>query len=71
MHGFLIYLKLDISVYLCSIYETYVEIKSLLMQIDQIYILSVFLFQTANGYILFFEIPSARDKYLYEPMYPK
>ncbi|XP_025953250.2 guanine nucleotide exchange factor subunit RIC1 isoform X3 [Dromaius novaehollandiae] len=26
---------------------------------------------TANGYILFFEIPSARDKYLYEPMYPK
>ncbi|OXB62778.1 hypothetical protein ASZ78_017074 [Callipepla squamata] len=25
---------------------------------------------TANGYILFFEIPSARDKYLYEPMYP-
>ncbi|XP_074994142.1 guanine nucleotide exchange factor subunit RIC1 isoform X9 [Calonectris borealis] len=31
----------------------------------------MFLFQTANGYILFFEIPSARDKYLYEPMYPK
>uniref|UniRef100_A0A803VYI8 Guanine nucleotide exchange factor subunit RIC1 n=1 Tax=Ficedula albicollis TaxID=59894 RepID=A0A803VYI8_FICAL len=27
--------------------------------------------QTANGYILFFEIPSARDKYLYEPIYPK
>ncbi|KAM8984712.1 guanine nucleotide exchange factor subunit RIC1 isoform 4-T4 [Ara ararauna] len=26
---------------------------------------------TANGYILFFEIPSTRDKYLYEPMYPK
>ncbi|XP_032941100.1 guanine nucleotide exchange factor subunit RIC1 isoform X2 [Catharus ustulatus] len=26
---------------------------------------------TANGYILFFEIPSARDKYLYEPVYPK
>nr|XP_030114705.3 guanine nucleotide exchange factor subunit RIC1 isoform X1 [Taeniopygia guttata] len=26
---------------------------------------------TANGYILFFEIPSARDKYLYEPIYPK
>ncbi|XP_051499261.1 guanine nucleotide exchange factor subunit RIC1 isoform X4 [Apus apus] len=26
---------------------------------------------TANGYILFFEIPPARDKYLYEPMYPK
>ncbi|XP_038025948.1 guanine nucleotide exchange factor subunit RIC1 isoform X2 [Anas acuta] len=26
---------------------------------------------TAKGYILFFEIPSARDKYLYEPMYPK
>ncbi|NWS12092.1 RIC1 protein, partial [Pachyramphus minor] len=26
---------------------------------------------TANGYVLFFEIPSARDKYLYEPMYPK
>ncbi|XP_050769359.1 guanine nucleotide exchange factor subunit RIC1 isoform X2 [Gymnogyps californianus] len=26
---------------------------------------------TANGYILFFEVPSARDKYLYEPMYPK
>ncbi|XP_019333630.1 guanine nucleotide exchange factor subunit RIC1 isoform X3 [Alligator mississippiensis] len=26
---------------------------------------------TANGYILFFDIPSARDKYLYEPMYPK
>ncbi|KAM6304560.1 guanine nucleotide exchange factor subunit RIC1 isoform 5-T5 [Podargus strigoides] len=26
---------------------------------------------TANGYILFFEIPSASDKYLYEPMYPK
>ncbi|KAM6109777.1 guanine nucleotide exchange factor subunit RIC1 isoform 6-T6 [Phoenicopterus ruber ruber] len=26
---------------------------------------------TANGYILFFEIPSAREKYLYEPMYPK
>ncbi|NXL52292.1 RIC1 protein, partial [Podilymbus podiceps] len=26
---------------------------------------------TANGYILFFEIPSVRDKYLYEPMYPK
>ncbi|NXN25381.1 RIC1 protein, partial [Nycticryphes semicollaris] len=26
---------------------------------------------TANGYILFFEIPSARDKYLYEPMSPK
>ncbi|XP_074022510.1 guanine nucleotide exchange factor subunit RIC1 isoform X2 [Numenius arquata] len=26
---------------------------------------------TANGYILFFEIPSPRDKYLYEPMYPK
>ncbi|NWX51509.1 RIC1 protein, partial [Steatornis caripensis] len=26
---------------------------------------------TSNGYILFFEIPSARDKYLYEPMYPK
>ncbi|XP_009817911.2 guanine nucleotide exchange factor subunit RIC1 isoform X1 [Gavia stellata] len=25
----------------------------------------------ANGYILFFEIPSAGDKYLYEPMYPK
>uniref|UniRef100_A0A672UYM3 Guanine nucleotide exchange factor subunit RIC1 n=1 Tax=Strigops habroptila TaxID=2489341 RepID=A0A672UYM3_STRHB len=28
-------------------------------------------FSTANGYILFFEIPSTRDKYLYEPMYPK
>ncbi|KAJ7396619.1 RIC1 like protein, RAB6A GEF complex partner 1 [Pitangus sulphuratus] len=26
---------------------------------------------TANGYVLFFEIPSARDKYLYEPVYPK
>ncbi|NWT92687.1 RIC1 protein, partial [Urocynchramus pylzowi] len=26
---------------------------------------------TANGYILFFELPSARDKYLYEPIYPK
>ncbi|XP_064499321.1 guanine nucleotide exchange factor subunit RIC1 isoform X2 [Pseudopipra pipra] len=26
---------------------------------------------TANGYVLFFDIPSARDKYLYEPMYPK
>ncbi|XP_027565451.1 RAB6A-GEF complex partner protein 1 isoform X6 [Neopelma chrysocephalum] len=26
---------------------------------------------TANGYVLFFHIPSARDKYLYEPMYPK
>ncbi|NXT53378.1 RIC1 protein, partial [Pluvianellus socialis] len=26
---------------------------------------------TENGYILFFEIPSVRDKYLYEPMYPK
>ncbi|NWR67047.1 RIC1 protein, partial [Bucorvus abyssinicus] len=26
---------------------------------------------TANGYILFFEIPSSRYKYLYEPMYPK
>ncbi|NXP33243.1 RIC1 protein, partial [Leiothrix lutea] len=26
---------------------------------------------TANGYILFFEIPSGRDKYLYEPIYPK
>ncbi|XP_031461991.1 RAB6A-GEF complex partner protein 1 isoform X1 [Phasianus colchicus] len=26
---------------------------------------------TANGYILFFEIPPARDKYLYEPVYPK
>ncbi|NXD44559.1 RIC1 protein, partial [Copsychus sechellarum] len=26
---------------------------------------------TTNGYILFFEIPSARDKYLYEPIYPK
>ncbi|XP_058682563.1 guanine nucleotide exchange factor subunit RIC1 isoform X1 [Poecile atricapillus] len=26
---------------------------------------------TANGYILFFEIPSARDKFLYEPIYPK
>ncbi|NWS45077.1 RIC1 protein, partial [Probosciger aterrimus] len=26
---------------------------------------------TANGYIIFFEIPSTRDKYLYEPMYPK
>ncbi|NXO58296.1 RIC1 protein, partial [Aramus guarauna] len=26
---------------------------------------------TANGYILFFEIPSVRDKYLYEPVYPK
>ncbi|NXI59250.1 RIC1 protein, partial [Chloroceryle aenea] len=26
---------------------------------------------TENGYILFFEIPPARDKYLYEPMYPK
>ncbi|NWW00237.1 RIC1 protein, partial [Machaerirhynchus nigripectus] len=26
---------------------------------------------TANGYILFFEIPLARDKYLYEPIYPK
>ncbi|XP_065520181.1 guanine nucleotide exchange factor subunit RIC1 isoform X1 [Lathamus discolor] len=26
---------------------------------------------TANGYILFFEIPSTRDKYLYEPMYPR
>ncbi|XP_030909997.1 guanine nucleotide exchange factor subunit RIC1 isoform X3 [Melopsittacus undulatus] len=26
---------------------------------------------TANGYILFFEIPSTRDKYLYEPIYPK
>ncbi|XP_053910017.1 guanine nucleotide exchange factor subunit RIC1 isoform X2 [Cuculus canorus] len=26
---------------------------------------------TANGYILFFEIPSARDRYLYEPIYPK
>ncbi|XP_068279803.1 guanine nucleotide exchange factor subunit RIC1 isoform X2 [Nyctibius grandis] len=26
---------------------------------------------TTNGYILFFEIPPARDKYLYEPMYPK
>ncbi|NXM31937.1 RIC1 protein, partial [Oxyruncus cristatus] len=26
---------------------------------------------TANGYVLFFEIPSARDKYLYEPVFPK
>ncbi|NXK94901.1 RIC1 protein, partial [Formicarius rufipectus] len=26
---------------------------------------------TANGYILFFGIPSARDKYLYEPVYPR
>nr|XP_056722672.1 guanine nucleotide exchange factor subunit RIC1-like [Euleptes europaea] len=26
---------------------------------------------TANGYILFFNLPSARDKYLYEPIYPK
>ncbi|XP_027491220.1 RAB6A-GEF complex partner protein 1 isoform X5 [Corapipo altera] len=26
---------------------------------------------TANGYVLFFDIPSARDKYLYEPVYPK
>ncbi|NXP08593.1 RIC1 protein, partial [Thinocorus orbignyianus] len=26
---------------------------------------------TANGYILFFEIPSARDKCIYEPMSPK
>uniref|UniRef100_A0A8C3TD85 Guanine nucleotide exchange factor subunit RIC1 n=1 Tax=Chelydra serpentina TaxID=8475 RepID=A0A8C3TD85_CHESE len=26
---------------------------------------------TANGYILFFDIPSSRDKYLYEPVYPK
>ncbi|XP_009667391.2 guanine nucleotide exchange factor subunit RIC1 isoform X2 [Struthio camelus] len=26
---------------------------------------------TANGYILFFEIPSAADKYLYEPLFPK
>uniref|UniRef100_A0A8D0HFF1 Protein RIC1 homolog n=1 Tax=Sphenodon punctatus TaxID=8508 RepID=A0A8D0HFF1_SPHPU len=26
---------------------------------------------TTNGYILFFDIPSARDKYLYEPTYPK
>uniref|UniRef100_A0A8C0GF04 Protein RIC1 homolog n=1 Tax=Chelonoidis abingdonii TaxID=106734 RepID=A0A8C0GF04_CHEAB len=25
---------------------------------------------TANGYILFFDIPSSRDKYLYEPVYP-
>ncbi|KAM9587851.1 guanine nucleotide exchange factor subunit RIC1 isoform 5-T5 [Morphnus guianensis] len=33
--------------------------------------LSIWYCRTANGYILFFEIPSARDKYLYEPMYPK
>uniref|UniRef100_A0A8C6Y5G5 Guanine nucleotide exchange factor subunit RIC1 n=1 Tax=Naja naja TaxID=35670 RepID=A0A8C6Y5G5_NAJNA len=26
---------------------------------------------TANGYILFFNLLSARDKYLYEPVYPK
>ncbi|KAJ7335488.1 hypothetical protein JRQ81_013429 [Phrynocephalus forsythii] len=26
---------------------------------------------TANGYILFFSLSSARDKYLYEPVYPK
>ncbi|XP_074850969.1 guanine nucleotide exchange factor subunit RIC1 isoform X3 [Carettochelys insculpta] len=26
---------------------------------------------TANGYILFFDIPSSRDKFLYEPVYPK
>ncbi|XP_077201064.1 guanine nucleotide exchange factor subunit RIC1 isoform X2 [Paroedura picta] len=26
---------------------------------------------TANGYILFFNLPSARDRYLYEPVYPK
>ncbi|XP_067399143.1 guanine nucleotide exchange factor subunit RIC1 isoform X3 [Emydura macquarii macquarii] len=26
---------------------------------------------TANGYILFFDIPSSRDKYIYEPVYPK
>ncbi|XP_070598679.1 guanine nucleotide exchange factor subunit RIC1 [Erythrolamprus reginae] len=26
---------------------------------------------TANGYILFFNLISARDKYLYEPVYPK
>ncbi|XP_053153540.1 guanine nucleotide exchange factor subunit RIC1 isoform X3 [Hemicordylus capensis] len=26
---------------------------------------------TANGYILFFNLPSAREKYLYEPVYPK
>ncbi|XP_075787726.1 guanine nucleotide exchange factor subunit RIC1 isoform X2 [Pelodiscus sinensis] len=26
---------------------------------------------TANGYVLFFDIPSSRDKFLYEPMYPK
>uniref|UniRef100_A0A8D2L7A4 Guanine nucleotide exchange factor subunit RIC1 n=1 Tax=Varanus komodoensis TaxID=61221 RepID=A0A8D2L7A4_VARKO len=26
---------------------------------------------TASGYILFFNLPSARDKYLYEPIYPK
>ncbi|XP_033367250.1 RAB6A-GEF complex partner protein 1 isoform X4 [Parus major] len=33
--------------------------------------LSIWYCRTANGYILFFEIPSARDKYLYEPIYPK
>ncbi|XP_075582038.1 guanine nucleotide exchange factor subunit RIC1 isoform X4 [Pelecanus crispus] len=33
--------------------------------------LSIWYCRTANGYILFFEIPSARDKYLYEPVYPK
>uniref|UniRef100_A0A803TEM0 Guanine nucleotide exchange factor subunit RIC1 n=1 Tax=Anolis carolinensis TaxID=28377 RepID=A0A803TEM0_ANOCA len=26
---------------------------------------------TVNGYILFFNLPSSREKYLYEPVYPK
>lgn len=61
--------------FVLNIHETYIEIKRICIDFTHasrpdVY-LSVFLFQTAKGYILFFEIPSARDKYLYEPMYPK